>query len=111
MRFAGHHRNARAVRSGVAVPGVTETPRVRSGLSNRIAYLLQKLILNSRLTHRQSTRIARQMHCAIQLEMRESAHVIKIERVGVTRIVDIVDVILSVLGSLLQIKRRVSLRQ
>ena len=86
------------VASGAKAPGVS------SRLSNRVTHLFQKLILDTRLSHCQPARIAGQAQCPIQFEMRESTHVVKIQCIGATGVVDIVDVILRELGGLFQDK-------
>src|ERR1700734_3409111 len=53
--LAGHHRQARAVRSRIAgAPFVAEAPWIRRGLVDRVRHLLQELFSDARLRNGQT---------------------------------------------------------
>jgi len=94
IRFAGHHRQTCAVRSGIAeTPLIAEAPGILAGLADRVADLPQELFANARFGNGQAAGISRHYQRPVQFEMREAAYVVEVERVGVSGVVDIRDVI------------------
>src|SRR5580698_4739942 len=66
IRFAGHHRQARAVRRGIArAPFVAESPGVQAGLFDSVRHLLQELLAYARLRDGQATRISSHLQSAV----------------------------------------------